>query len=111
MREHINPDILVMTGAITAPETRIQDLAQMSGRPEDKVREMAARFPLLLQEMTVQEEVEFLDMEKVWESYLEMSGKPRESFMRDRIHANTRGMQVLARILARYLTPECKCGK
>ncbi len=43
--------------------------------------------------------VEYFDMATPWHRYLAQSAKPKGWFHRDRVHANDRGKQVLARLL------------
>jgi len=52
--------------------------------------------------------VEYLDLCTAWLDYLEGSGKPWNWFHRDRHHANDRGKQVIARMMAQYFAPATK---
>ena len=52
--------------------------------------------------------VEYLDLSSTWLDYLEGSGKPYNWFHRDAPHANDRGKQVLARMMAQYFAPVAK---
>ena len=72
------------------------------GKTTADLEQFAAR----MQQMARDENVEFLDVGRVWEQYSRQSPKPPDWFRRDEIHANSRGKQVLARILALYLTPD-----
>jgi hypothetical protein len=47
----------------------------------------------------------FIDFTGIWGAYLRECGKPRLWFMRDPVHANERGFQVLGRILERWFAP------
>ena len=49
--------------------------------------------------------VEYLDLCTAWLAYVEGSGRPRNWFHRDAGHANDRGKQVLARMMAQYFAP------
>jgi hypothetical protein len=48
------------------------------------------------------EDIEFLDMNTLWHSYVAESATPWEWFHRDELHANDRGKQILARILEQF---------
>ena len=56
--------------------------------------------------MAAEEEVEFLDMTGPWGQYIKDSGLACGWFMRDVVHANERGFQVLGRILEKYFAPK-----
>lgn len=103
VRGEINPDILVLTGAITPPSQMLETRVK-AGANRAKTRQKMEAFPEKVARMAREEKVEFLDMRKIWENYLSSNDKPREMFMRDKIHANTRGKQIMGRILARYLS-------
>ena len=55
--------------------------------------------------MAQEEKVEFLDMTAPWGQYIRSSDKHRGWFMRDPVHANQRGFQILGRILEIYFNP------
>jgi hypothetical protein len=58
-----------------------------------------------LKRMAAQEQVEFVNMTGPWGTYLREADKARGWFMRDPVHANERGQQILGRILERYFAP------
>ena len=58
-----------------------------------------------LKRMAADEQVEFVNMTGPWGQYLRESDKARGWFMRDPVHANERGFQILGRILERYFAP------
>lgn len=58
-----------------------------------------------LRQMAAEEKVEFVNMTGPWGQYLRESDKARGWFMRDPVHANERGFQILGRILERYFRP------
>lgn len=88
--KQIHVPVLVLTGAI-APEAHCR-----KGIPAERI----AGFPVELARVGVP----VLDLRSEWNRYLTESGKPLDWFLRDPIHANARGKQVIARILLRYLT-------
>jgi len=55
--------------------------------------------------VAAEEDVEYFDAYPPVEAYIARSGRPRNSFMRDEVHANVRGKQIMARIMARYFAP------
>ncbi len=59
-----------------------------------------------LKNLAEDEKVEYLDMARITMDYFSDLRKPGGWFHRDRIHANDRGKQVLARILERYFAPK-----
>jgi lysophospholipase L1-like esterase len=59
-----------------------------------------------LYRMAQEEKVEFLDMTAPWGEYIRASDKCRGWFMRDPVHANHRGFQILGRILEIYFSPK-----
>lgn len=101
-------DILVLTGAVR--ELGMNKFYGRLGRipPPAKARAItknqAFRGELAL--MTAAEKVGYLDLRAAWEDYVGGSGKPLSWFQRDMVHANVRGKQAMARILARFLAPE-----
>jgi len=42
----------------------------------------------------------------VWEDYLAGCGRPLNWYQRDFVHANSRGKQILGRIMERFFTPD-----
>jgi hypothetical protein len=58
-----------------------------------------------LKRMAAEEKVEFVNMTGPWGEYIRASDKTRGWFMRDPVHANERGFQILGRILERYFAP------
>ena len=62
------------------------------------------QFSARMRRMCREERVEFFDIRNAWEDYMLRSYKPYDFFARDSIHGNSRGKQVVARILARYPT-------
>ncbi len=73
---------------------------ESKGKREMEVGPM--EFVELQRQLAEKESIAFLDAKTAWYDYLGDSGKPWEWFHRDRVHANDRGKQVVARILERY---------
>jgi len=92
VREESDPEILVMTGGFGI---RFMQIAEHRGQG-----------PHPLARMAEEERAAFLDMGLVLGNYLLDCGKPYEWFMRDTVHPNDRGKQVMGRILERYFAPD-----
>jgi hypothetical protein len=58
-----------------------------------------------LARLAAEEKVEFVNMTGPWGEYIRRSDKARGWFMRDPVHANERGFQILGRILEKYFAP------
>ena len=59
-----------------------------------------------LARLAAEEHAEFVNITGPWGEYLRHSDKARGWFMRDPVHANQRGFQILGRILERYFAPQ-----
>jgi len=98
-------EVMVMSGPVT-PHEIVESFAYRAHRgPRSELLRRMETFPDDLRRMTSDEKVEFLDMRAAWDDYMLRSYRPQEWFLRDIIHANSRGKQVLGRILSRYLAP------
>ena len=58
--------------------------------------------PIAAIEEEAEEKVEVVNMTGPWGEYIRRSDKTRGWFMRDPVHANERGFQILGRILEKY---------
>ena len=96
----MNPEILVMTGAVGSIDPRRNPPGWKPVVTPDGVD-----YRSCLRRVAQEERVEFLDMEGAWGEYINGCGKPWEFFTRDTLHANERGRQVLALIMERYFAP------
>jgi hypothetical protein len=94
------PDILVMSGAVSSNGYNPLTLADWSPvpRPQDGLR-------YTLMRLAEEQQAAYFDMAGAWGTYILQAGKPYDWFLRDSVHANVRGKQVLGRILARYFAP------
>jgi hypothetical protein len=99
-------EILVLTGAICPVEHLATLYWKQSGQPLEKAWKNIETFASRMQRMTAEEGVEFLDVRRAWEQYLAGSTRPADWYHRDVLHANSRGKQVVGRILLRYLAPQ-----
>ena len=105
VRARSDLEIMVLTDTICPLQHSEQAYLDRSGRPKDKALEDIASFRNRLAHVAREEGCEFLDLRTPWEDYLAECGRPLEWFMRDRVHANVRGVQVAGRMMARYFTP------
>jgi len=100
VREGCEADILVMTGAFGKGQDP-RELAEW----EPTVDPAGPGYRSALLRLALDEDLEFIDVRGAWGSYLVGVAEPYGWFMRDEVHANCRGRQVLARILERYFAP------
>jgi lysophospholipase L1-like esterase len=105
IRQGSNCEILVMSGAIAPRE--VYEPAFVRSKPAAAVAlDDMEQFSTRMRRMCREERAEFFDVRKAWEDYMLRSYKPYDHFARDTIHGNSRGKQVVARILARYFEPK-----
>lgn len=93
------PEIMVMSG----PVGRGGD---PRANPKFSVEPQEGDFRLELAQMTADAQVNYFDMKSAWGAYLEQTQQPYDYFLRDPVHANARGRQVLARLLEAYFQPD-----
>lgn len=62
-------------------------------------------FRLQLAHMARAANVGYWDMQTEWGKYIRDSGQPYDFYLRDPVHANARGRQVLARLMRAYFAP------
>ena len=93
------PEIMVMSG----PLGRDGD---PRSNPEFTVVPTGDDFRLQLAQMCAAADVEYFDMKSAWGEYLSQSHASYDYYLRDPLHANARGRQVLARMLAEYFAPQ-----
>jgi hypothetical protein len=100
------PEVLVLTDAV-APEERMKAAFLKGTRlPLAEAEAQVARFPERIEQMVGEERVAWLNLRAAWNACLSESPRPEGWFLRDEIHANCRGKQVLARILERHFAPD-----
>jgi lysophospholipase L1-like esterase len=89
------------------PDTEVLLLTPVFGSISDKIiprftREIDTTKPNFrfdMQKVAVEEKCAFFDMTGPWWAYIEASGKTPGWFMRDAVHANARGCQIIGRLL------------
>ena len=102
--------IMVLTGAIMELGQNIRykpDGTPFS--PEESRRidiETERKFYTNLVEMRDKLSVSILDMRTIWEDYLVKSGKTRVWYQRDPVHGNSRGKQILGRIMEQIFSQD-----
>jgi len=81
-------------------------------KPGEPLPAMEAAWPTgwekKLEALAGELKVAYFDMATPWHRYLAQSGKPKGWFHRDRVHANDRGKQVLARLLEAFFTGDSR---
>ena len=93
-------EVLVMSGTFGSTDPRTDEGWSYAVDPEgDGYRSRLMR-------MAAEEKVEFFDMRGPWGRYIRDSDKTRGWFMRDPVHANQRGFQILGHILEKYFAPK-----
>ena len=100
-----NCEILVLSGAI-CPRSELEPgyYRYGEGTVTDKVRRIE-RFGIRLAEVCREEQAAFYNIRADWDRYIRESYQDHAWFMRDDIHANSRGKQIAGRMLARYFEP------
>jgi hypothetical protein len=95
-----------MTGEMTARRLVGQGhLRRRSQKSCGEKRKDSAQFATRLRRMAMVEKVDFFDIRKAWDEYMVSSGHDYDWFLRDSIHGNSRGKQVVGRLLAEYFRP------
>ena len=105
VRRRSDCEVMVLTGCV---HPRVQGEINFAGSApmsREEACKVILAFPKRIAAMAAAEKVELLDIRKAWDDYILASPQPHAWFMRDPVHANTRGKQVLARILLRYFAP------
>ncbi|MBN1672179.1 MAG: SGNH/GDSL hydrolase family protein [Kiritimatiellae bacterium] len=113
VREKSDPEILLMTDPVgTQGDPRAwPEWLVAAGEEADKVRAHirgAADYRLGLRKLAEEEGCAFLDIGTAWQTCIAHAGKPYLFFLRDPVHCNHRGRQVLARVLERFFSGEGK---
>ncbi|MEI6787526.1 MAG: SGNH/GDSL hydrolase family protein [bacterium] len=102
IRAGSSAEILLTTGVYWQP----QSAAPMLQPTTSRAIAPAITLPRDLPELAQQERVAFLDLQAAVSEYLRTAGKSPNWYLRDGGHANTRGKQVLARILVEFFKPQ-----
>lgn len=98
VREKSSPEILVFTG----PVGRGGD---PRSNPDFKIPAEPGDYRVNLKTMADDANVGYWDMQTEWGKYIQSSGKPYDYYLRDPVHANSRGRQILARLMCYYFAP------
>jgi hypothetical protein len=104
IRQGSNCEILVMSGVISPRE--VYEPAYFGSKPAVMALDDVEQFSARMRRMCREERAEFFDIRRPWDDYMLRSYKPYDHFARDTIHGNSRGKQIVARILARYFEPK-----
>lgn len=98
-------EVLVLTGAVCPREQCETSFVDDSVMPKDEACRVVEQFPSALAAVAAAQKAEFFDIRPVWDDYVRPAPHPQVWFMRDSVHANVRGKQVVGRILLRYFQP------
>jgi hypothetical protein len=98
-----NPEIMVLSDVITPQTLMESSFVRDSHLPEAEALERIRSYPEGLAQMTREEKVALLDIRTPWNAYIQSSPQPQDWFMRDAIHASSRGKQVVGHMLAMAL--------
>jgi len=113
VRRQISAEVLVLSDAVGVHgDPRAWPLMMIEpGKQGDEMRKRLAAlgpYRLGLREMAAEEAVEYFDMATIWDTCIAHGGKPYEYYLRDPVHANERGRQILARMLVGFFAPPGK---
>lgn len=101
VRAKSSPEILVFTGPVGRegdPRTN----------PDFKIPAEPGDYRLTLKTMAEDANVGYWDMQTEWGRYIQSSGTPYDFYLRDPVHANSRGCQILARLMTGYFASKEK---
>lgn len=101
VQQAISPEIMVITGAFGQDRSprEIKDWTPAMDLDGPGYRQA-------LRQMAAEEQLEFFDCRGLWAQYLNVCDQPYHYFLRDPVHPNARGRQILARILEGYFAPK-----
>lgn len=97
VRQKQNPEILLLTPVFGA--TRDKHISQWTYEPQP------GSYRAELKKMAEEEKCGYFDMTGIWWKYIQESGFSYGWFMRDAVHANERGFQILGRMLEKNFAP------
>lgn len=101
-RAEVGCEVLLLSGPM-GPDWRPASAAP-AGAPLPAQACTGDPFNARLRTLAQAEAVAFFDMHTAWHGYLGASQRPWQFFHRDALHANDRGKQILARLMARFFT-------
>ncbi len=97
VRQKQNPEILLLTQVFGA--TRDKHISQWTYDPQP------GTYRADLKKLAEEEKCGYFDMTGIWWKYVLDSGKCYGWFMRDVVHANERGFQIIGRMLEKNFAP------
>ncbi len=92
-------EVLLLTPTFGSPQSAFT--VKWTPQPDKNAYPYRAQ----LQELAAQEKCGFFDMTGPWLEYIKASPYAVDSFKRDPIHANQRGMQILGRLMREFFKP------
>jgi len=127
IRAASDAEILVTTGAFGYKQwfewykTTTQPATQPTTRPATQPASRPATRPTPpprgaprvsgVAKFAAEEKIGYIDTRKAFNEYLLAADKPYEIFIRDSLHANTRGRQIVARIFEAFFAPDGRPSK
>ena len=108
-RQQPELEVLVMTGAVHEPglskDMMLRGVRDVPPKQRAAAMKEIEAFHQRLLAAGAEDAFAVFHMRRVYEDYIAAAPHDRHWFMRDLIHANARGKQVLGRILERYFQP------
>jgi lysophospholipase L1-like esterase len=105
VRAKSNPDILLMSGAVSFPPDYGKMFRKLSPESRMAAIKRMTNYRPALKRVARQERVAYLDFRAHWDTYEQRVRKHPMWLRRDYVHANARGRQVLARVLEAFFRP------
>ncbi len=101
IRKQMEPDPEIML--LSGPLGRDGDPRR---NPDFSVQPQPEDFRTQLAELARRTNSNYFDLKTTWAEYLASTNASYDYFLRDELHANARGRQVLARLMALYFSPQ-----
>ncbi len=109
IRARTHAEILLSPGPVATESYMLGQLMRRDDiHDETAATAVRAEFRQRLATIAADRQVAFFDMRTAWNDYLQeadLLGFPAATFLRDTLHANERGQQVLARMLELHFRP------
>ncbi len=104
IRAGCDADVMIMTGAAAPMRREVSYAAKQFRISTDEAVARIAHFKAELEKVAHEKKAEWFHMRAAWDAYVAASGQAPEYFLRDGLHANDGGRQVMARIVESYFT-------
>lgn len=97
-------DIIYMNDAVTPLVNMQVGFEKTSPLKIDQKRSLIENFQAEVNKMATKENITFIDTRSIWNACMSCRERAYDWYMRDPTHANTRGKQILGRILLQFFT-------